>query len=100
MSKTKIKHPNSLAEYRHRMGFTQEQVTKLLGYKRRHAMWILETGQSVPSLTTVLKLAAIYRTPVEFLYHADYLRLREEIRKREESLPPRGQQSLFPILLV
>jgi DNA-binding XRE family transcriptional regulator len=58
MSKTKIKHPNSLAEYRHRMGFTQEQVTKLLGYKRRHAMWILETGQSVPSLTAVLKLAA------------------------------------------
>lgn len=100
MSKTKIKHPNALAEYRHRMGFTQEQVVRLLGYKRRHAMWILESGQSVPSIATALKLAAIYRAPVEFLFHIDFLRYRDEVRKREETLPVRGQQSLFPIFVV
>ena len=82
------------------MGFTQEQVIRLLGYKRRNAMWILESGRSVPSLTTALKLAAIYRAPVEFLFHETFLRYREEVRKREETLPARGQQSLFPILTL
>jgi DNA-binding XRE family transcriptional regulator len=100
LSKRKIKHQNALAEYRHRMGFTQEQVTRLLGYKRRHAMWILESGRSVPSLATALKFAAIYRAPVEFLFHIDFLRYRDEVRKREETLPARGQQSLFPLLLA
>jgi DNA-binding XRE family transcriptional regulator len=100
LSKTKTKHPSALAEYRHRMGFTQEQVTHLLGYKRRQAVWILESGQSVPSLATALKLAAIYRAPVEFLFQEAFLRYREEVRRREEVLPPRGQQALFPILLA
>ena len=82
------------------MGFTQAQVVRLLGYKRRHVMWILESGQSVPSLATALKLAAIYRAPVEFLFHETFLCYREEIRKREEILPARRQQALFPTLTL
>jgi transcriptional regulator with XRE-family HTH domain len=98
MSGEKNKSVKTLIQYRKRLGFTQEQVSHLLGYQRRSSIWQFESGQSTPSLPTALKLAAIYRTPVEFLFREDFLRHREAIRAREEALQPTGQQMLFPIL--
>lgn len=98
MSGVKNKNTNALVQYRRRLGFTQEQVSHLLGYRRRRAIWQFESGQCIPSLPTALKLASIYRAPVEFLFREDFLRHREAIRKREEALQPTGQQTLFPVL--
>ena len=98
MSEHKNKNNNTLAQYRRRLGFTQEQVTQLLGYRRRRAIWLFESGQCIPSLPTAFKLAAIYRVPVEFLFRETFIRYRGEIREREEALQPAGQQTLFPIL--
>jgi DNA-binding XRE family transcriptional regulator len=92
------KNNNALAQYRRRLGLTQEQVTQLLGYRRRRAIWLFESGQCIPSLPTALKLAAIYRVPVEFLFRETFMRYRGEIREREEALHQVGQQTLFPIL--
>ena len=98
MSCDKHKSAAALIQYRKRLGFTQEQVSHLLGYRRRTAIWQFESGQCRPSLPTALKLSVIYRTPVEFLFRDEFLRHREAIRKREEALNPIGQQTLIPIL--
>jgi DNA-binding XRE family transcriptional regulator len=96
MSKTKIIHKNHLTHYRRRMRFTQKEVLHLMGPAERSKLWRLEMGESLPTLLTVLKLSAILRAPVEFLYHDIYVSLREDIRKREEHLPV-GQQGVLPI---
>lgn len=79
------------------MGFTQEQVTQLLGYRRRRAICLYESGQSIPNLPIALKLAAIYRVPVEFLFHDAFAAYRQEIRDREERLRPIGRRTPVPI---
>jgi DNA-binding XRE family transcriptional regulator len=83
VSQTNIKHLNNLARYRKRMGFTQERVAQLLGYKTRDAISRMEMGYSLPRLYTALQFAALYRIPVDFLYHEKYIALRDEIRKGE-----------------
>lgn len=88
---------NSLAEYRHRLGFTQDEVAQLLGYNRPKAVWKLESGRSVPSLPTALKLSAIYRAPVEFLFSEQYASLRKEIREREARTKIEARQSAIKL---
>ncbi len=83
MMHTKTKHRNSLVHYRRRMGLTQERVAQLLGYKSRNVLSRMEMGYSLPRLYTALQLAAVYRVPVDFLFHETYIALRNEIRERE-----------------
>ena len=92
MSSQENKHPNSLLHYRKRMRLTQEHVAQLLGHKVRNAISSLESGYALPSLNTALKLAIIYRVPVDFLYSETYARFRAEIREREKTigLPRQG----------
>ena len=98
MSQINIKHPNSLAHYRKRMGFTQEQVAQLLGYRTRDALSRMEMGYSLPRLCTALQFAALYRIPVDFLYHEKYVALRDEIRKGEgkSRAPSQGVLAFAP----
>jgi transcriptional regulator with XRE-family HTH domain len=79
----KIKHPNDLAAYRKRMRLTQAQVARLLGHKTHKSLSRLELGRALPSLKTALRLAVVYRIPVDFLFHNLYVRFREEIRQKE-----------------
>jgi DNA-binding XRE family transcriptional regulator len=69
------------------MRYTQTHVLSLMGRTGRTKIWKLESGESLPSLLTALKLSAILRVPVEFLYHDIYVGLREDIRKREMRAP-------------
>ena len=96
MSSQQNKHRNSLVHYRRRMGLTQEQVAQLLGHKSRNALSSLESGYSLPRLYTALQLAAVYRVPVDFLYHETYSALRDEIRERESKfrMPRQGVLAL------
>ncbi|PYP90109.1 MAG: hypothetical protein DMG65_12170 [Candidatus Angelobacter sp. Gp1-AA117] len=78
---------NDLVLYRRRMGFSRKYVSGLLGHKNTSALSRLEQGQTVATLETALKLAAIYRTPTDFLYSSMYTRIRGEVRSREARLP-------------
>ena len=76
--------PNDLQVYRTRMRLSRKQVAHLLGHRMTSGLARLELGRSVPSLRTALRLAAIYRVPVDFLYSHAYKNERDEIRKLEQ----------------
>jgi DNA-binding XRE family transcriptional regulator len=98
MSQTN-KHPNDLARYRRRMRFSQSQAAKLLGHKHAQHLSELELGHHFPSLTTALKLAAIYRVPVDFLFSKLYMHFRSNIRAEEEAGREMIEQSQPPLPL-
>ena len=87
--------PNNLETYRRRMRFSQERVVQLMGYKGNSAWSKYERGDRLPSLVNALKLGIILRVPVEFLFHALYEELRDNIRAMEKHLDPPTQQVLF-----
>jgi len=90
--------PNHLLHYRKQMGLTQPQVAGLLGWKNIKAISMMESGNTEPTLKTALRLSAIYRTPVEFLYHDRYVKLRSEIREKEAKAASFGQQQELPLI--
>jgi transcriptional regulator with XRE-family HTH domain len=64
---------------------SRKQVAHLLGHRMTSGLARLELGHSVPSLRTALRLAAIYRVPVDFLYPRLYINERDQIRRLEEA---------------
>jgi transcriptional regulator with XRE-family HTH domain len=66
------------------MGLSQELVGELAGYLTGADISRLERGERLPSLILAMKLEIIYRVPVAFLYQDLYLRLRDDIRGKEE----------------
>lgn len=80
------KYPNRLWRYRRRMGFSQPEVAGLMGYLTPTDLSKFEKGERVPSLVTALKLEIVYRVPLSFLYQDLYLRLRDQLREKEERL--------------
>lgn len=98
MSETKSKFGNQLAHYRRRMRMNQRYVARLMDQRCPSAISEFEHGVSIPTLSSALKLAIIYRTPVEFLFKDAFLLLREEIRKREERTP-KGRQGVLPLVM-
>jgi DNA-binding XRE family transcriptional regulator len=87
-------HISETVHYRKRMKFTQLQVMSILGWKNKKGLALIESGKVVPTLTTALKLAIIYRVPVEFLFASLHRKLLQQIRSREQSLAPVGQRPL------
>ncbi len=85
---SKQKSKNHLAHYRRRLHLSQEKVAALLGQKRRGLIWEYESGQIMPSLSNVLRLAAIYRAPVEFLFRELFLKQQQEVRNLEQAIGP------------
>lgn len=85
---------SDLVRYRKRLRFTQLQVLSILGWKNKKGLCQIESGKVVPTLTTAMKLAIIYRVPVEFLYSGLHRKLLHQIRGREQSLVPVGQRAL------
>lgn len=90
--------PNHLVHYRNRMGLTQLQVASLLGWKNIKAISKMESGTALPTMNTALKLSAIYRIPVEFLYHDLYVKLRSEVREKEAKAASFGKQQELPLI--
>lgn len=82
--RSRVRFPNRLWRYRRRMGFSQQKVAELAGYLSPSDISRFEHGERLPSLLMALKLEIIYRTPVAFLYQDLYLRLRNDIREKEE----------------
>lgn len=96
MSEVKNKYPNHLVRYRKRMRFSQEHAAHLLSKESRATLSRLELGERLPTFLTALKLGAIYRVPVEFLYRDQYLKVRSEVRRQEEVVAG-GTQGELPL---
>jgi transcriptional regulator with XRE-family HTH domain len=78
--------PNSLRRFRRVRGMKQKEVARILGIKSASMISRWEKGAMLPSTENAFKLAAIYRTMVDALYMDYMVRLKDEIRKREEVL--------------
>jgi len=98
MSKTKTKYPNHLTRYRERLGLTQEQLAKMVACRTTKTIRRIESGSMLPRVVTMLRLSAALRVPVEFLYQATYITLRDEVRAAEERMP-KGRQGVLPLPL-
>jgi transcriptional regulator with XRE-family HTH domain len=79
------------------MGFSQKHVARLLGQKDASMVSRYERERSLPPLAVALGLSAVYRVPVEFLFHGMYVDLRARIRELEDQLKTHGQQTLFQV---
>lgn len=60
--------PNRLRKYRRLAGYKQKDVAQILGLRCTNRLSRWEQGRSLPSLSNVLKLSALYKTLVEELY--------------------------------
>jgi DNA-binding XRE family transcriptional regulator len=96
LSKSKQKYPNHLTRYRERLGFTQQQLARIVGCRRRQTIGRIESGLTLPGVITLLRLSAALRVPVEFLYQETYIHLRAEVRLQEERIP-KGTQGVLPL---
>ena len=74
-----------LRQARLRSGHSAKAVASLLGNRDTGPLSRYESGDRVPSLMTVLKLEAIYRVPVRFLFFDLYLRAERQIGDRRKS---------------
>lgn len=83
---------NKLALYRRRMGFSQKQVSHLLGHCDASMLSRYEHGRSLPPLPTALSLEIVLRTPVAFLFPAFYDERKRQIREEEGRLGSKPEQ--------
>jgi DNA-binding XRE family transcriptional regulator len=80
---------NTLWIARKKIGLGQKSVARLLGHHTTSAISEYETGRLLPNLTTALKLAAIYKTPVCDLYAPLYGQIEHDIASAgRKMLPP------------
>ena len=86
---------NNLVLYRKRMGFTQKQVSRLLGLCDTTMISHYEHGRAFPPLPIALGLEIIFRVPVAFLFPGMYDAIKGKIRKQEETMAGPGQRPLF-----
>ena len=64
--KTENKLSSRLMEQRTSEGYTQEEIASLLGISRStYAAY--ETGRNEPDITTLIKLATLYKTSLDYL---------------------------------
>jgi len=70
------------------MGYSQKEVAKILGHRDQSQICNWEKGVKRPNLDNILKLSALYRVPVEYLFFNLFQSLREELRAREEKIFP------------
>lgn len=77
---------NSLWIFRKRMNYAQKEAAFLLGHRNTAQLSRYEKSRRIPSLKTALKLEIIYAAPMRLLFSELYNEIREEIRKKKESL--------------
>jgi transcriptional regulator with XRE-family HTH domain len=65
--------PNNLRSYREKAGLRQVDVAKRLGFTSYDRICHWEKGRMLPSLPNLLKLAVLYKVPIEKLYE-EYLK--------------------------
>lgn len=75
--------PNKLKKYRRIIGYSQKEVTKILGFKNSSNISRWENGEAMPSVKNLLMLSALYATLPAELYDEMYRELKNTIMKRK-----------------
>jgi transcriptional regulator with XRE-family HTH domain len=77
---------NNLRKYRRARGFTQTQVARILCLHDHNRLSNWERGRCFPTVKTLFRLAAIYRTVPHALYMDVQRSVKEEIRQTESEI--------------
>jgi transcriptional regulator with XRE-family HTH domain len=80
------KLPNYLRTHRKRVGFSQEELTFLLGGKDRRKISQYELALALPSLKTALAYEVIFGTPIRELFAGVYEQIEREVVQQAEEL--------------
>lgn len=83
-----------LALRRKRLGYEQKQIAVLLGQNSIHQICRYETGQRIPSLKVAIKLAVLYRLPLQVLFEDYFRQCREELKNRLKNSGLAGKTDL------
>lgn len=78
--------PNNLKFYRRNRGLKQTDVAQILGVRNASMISRWEKGLAIPNTVNTFRLGLIYRISTDALYAEYRLKLKEEIRPREEYL--------------
>lgn len=78
--------PNSLREYRNRIGLRQIDVAKKLGFCNTNRISRWEKGLSIPSIVNVFRLCIIYNTSPEKLYSELFKKYYGEMQYKKKNL--------------
>ncbi|MGC9603190.1 MAG: helix-turn-helix transcriptional regulator [Minisyncoccia bacterium] len=73
------KIPNALKRYRKERGLTQLQVARALGFKDKTWISHWENGDALPNLVSIIRLSALYQTPIEVLFADLSKAIQEEV---------------------
>lgn len=84
---------NHLRKYRRARGLTQRQAARIIGVAHASSLSRWEHGIGMPSVRNMFRLSAVYRTLVDALYIDALRSIREEIRRQEAELFPRGDHA-------
>lgn len=74
LSNKRTYYQNNLRAFREMAGFTQQEVSILIGLASSNRISLWESGQSMPSVENLFKLSVLYKRLPDDLYN--------ELRKR------------------
>ncbi len=77
---------NYLKRCRKQHGLTQRQVADIMGLESSSMISRWEKGLSLPETHNALKMAAIYKTTVDFVYQDLRLDMQDELSERIEAV--------------
>ena len=83
MANVKSHIPNSLKKYRDRMGYSQKEVARILGFKSAGRLSRWERGLAMPSVENLLKLSFLYSTLPAQLYSDHWQELTETLKDKK-----------------
>ena len=84
MSKRRGNFYNHLGKYRRRIGYSQKDVSQILGFSDQSQVCRWEKGIKLPGVLNLLKLSALYRVPITFLFIDWFRQIKEEVMALEE----------------
>jgi transcriptional regulator with XRE-family HTH domain len=96
MKKFKVDYknkPNCLRKFRKESGYTQKQVSELIGIGNTSMISRWEQGRVLPNPPNIFRLAIVYRTMADALYIDLIHDLRREIQTRREKLEEKQKKA-------
>jgi len=83
MANVKSHIPNSLKKYRDRIGYSQKEVAKILGFKSAGRLSRWEQGLAMPNVENLLRLSFLYSTLPAQLYPDHWQEITAALRDKK-----------------
>lgn len=87
MNKRKDIVPNSLKEYRLKIGLTQKEVSTILGFTNEVSLCHWEQGKNIPNIINLFRLGVIYNATPHELYKTIGDLIKGEIITKQKNCP-------------